>query len=389
MSINYGRLIKLFEDHGVETGTRVIQESFSGGEFKNEHLDLAQLFEAAFGRHNQLAARNGASIARMLQEAQGAVSTSAFTAISGQIVYNAFMDQYEDEEFVFKKMIPEVQTNLSGEKIAGISRIGDVALVVPEGEPFPLAGVREDYIRTPETKKRGFEIGVTREAYFFDRTGQLAQRVGEGGYWLGYNEEIRAIDCIIDENTTDHRYNWRDNVIATFGDNSGNHTWDNLAASNAFVDWTDIDVVMQVFYGLRDPNTGTPIRSAPKHIVAPLGLMQSITRTIHATEIKVTTPGYATSGNPTQTAVTNPYKGQFEYVSSMLLADRMATDTDWIVGDITRLARRMVNWKIQQRELGANSHEEFHRDIVQQFRWDERSAFVVTEPRSAVKATVG
>lgn len=388
MTVNYARMVKLFEDHGPDTGTNVVRESFANG-MQTEQHDLAALFEACFGRHNQLAARNGASIAQMLTEAQGAVSTTAFTVISGQIVYSAFMERYRDEQFVFKQLIPEVMTNLSGEKIAGISRIGDQALVVPEGEPYPQVGVREDWVRTPETKKRGFEIGVTREAYFFDRTGQLRERVGEGGYWMGVNEEKRAIDCVIDENTTDHRYNWRDNIIASYGDNSGTHTWDNLNASNGLSggDWSKIDSAIQVFNALIDPNTGEPIDIQPKHIIAALSLERTIARILSATEIRVATPGFATTGSPTQTTAPNPYLNRFTYVGSRLLAARMALATSWYIGDVGRYARRMINWRMQQKEAAPNSYEEFHRDVVQQFRWDERSAFTVVEPRAIVKNT--
>lgn len=389
MAVKYDRLVKLYEDHGAAKGDEVIKESFAQGAFKGEYFDLASLFEACFGRHAQLACRNGASIARVLLEAQGAVSSDAFSTISGQIVYSTFMEKYQNEaDFPFVTLIPEVMTNLSGEKIAGVSQIGDQALVVPEGEPYPLAGVREDWIRTPETKKRGFEIGVTREAYFFDRTGQLRDRIGDGAYWLRVNEEKRAIDCVIDENTTDHRYNWRDTVIRTYDDNTGAHTWDNLVAANALVDWTDVDTALQVANALTDPNTGEPIMMDFVHIIAPLGLERTISRIMSATEIRVSTPGYATTGNPTQTVLGNPYLNRFQFVSSRLLASRLATDTDWFLADVRKLARRMVNWKLQQKEAPPNSYEEFHRDIVQQFRWDERSAFVVVEPRAALKNTV-
>jgi hypothetical protein len=78
---------------------------------------------------------------------------------------------------------------------------------------------------------RGGIVSVTWEAVFNDRTGQLLDRCGDVGYWaIGYPEEVAAIDCLIDENVTNHRYNWRGTVIASYGDNSGSHTWDNLDA---------------------------------------------------------------------------------------------------------------------------------------------------------------
>jgi hypothetical protein len=57
------------------------------------------------------------------------------------------------------------------------------------------------------------------------------------------------------------------------------------------------------------------------------------------------------------------------------------------LGDITKYARYMVNWPLQTKQAPPNSHDEFHRDIVQQYRADERGAYAVIEPRVMAKAT--
>jgi hypothetical protein len=383
---NYDKMVKLFEQH-PDRAPVIIREAFEQKELRPRDFDFGRLFEACFGWHNFRSCRHENAMAHDIMEAQGATSTAAFQSISGQIVYNTIMEKYMSEEFTFTQLIPTVQTQLSGEKIAGISQLGDEATVVPEGDPFPLVGVREDYIETPETKKRGFIAPVTREAVFFDRTGVLLDRLGEGSYFLGLNKEKRAIDCIIDENTTDHRYRWRGVTIASYGDNTGTHTWDNLVASNAFVDWTDIDNAEQTANALVDPNTGEPIMFDYVDIVATKQLERAVARNLSATEIRVTTPGFATSANPTQTQAANPYLNRFTYRGSRLLAARLATDTDWFIGNIGKYARYMQNWPISTRQAPTNSHDEFHRDIVMQWRCDERGAFVVVEPRAVVKNT--
>ena len=384
MGVNIKNLVRLCEAEGGGA----VKEAFAAGHVKPADIDLGKLWSEIYGYGSFLECRNGAlATHKLLETGQGAVTTQAFQTISGQIVYNATMEAYTSEEFVFSKLIPGVQTNLSGELIPGVSEIGDEAMVVPETEPFPLVGVREDWIRTPETKKRGMICPITREAIFFDKTGILLERCKKVGYWLGVNVEKRAIDCVIDENTTDHRYNWRNVSIASYGDNSGTHTWDNLVASNAFVDWTDIDNVEQAFNAIVDPNTGEPILWEPRHIITTMQLQRSVARTLSATEIRVSTPGFATTGNPTQTQAANPYLNKFTHVSSRLLAARLATDTDWFVGDVSKYAKRMINWEIIAKEAPPNSHDEFHRDIVQQFRSDVRDAFAVVEPRAIVKST--
>jgi hypothetical protein len=113
-------------------------------------------------------------------------------------------------------------------------------------------------------------------------------------------------------------------VIATYNDNTGTHTWDNLTATNGLVDWTNINTAKQVFNALTDPYTGEPLDVTPKHLVAAMGLEQTALRILSATEIRVTTPGYATTGNPTQTVRDNPYRNYLQLVTSRLLGARMA-----------------------------------------------------------------
>lgn len=394
MGIRYDELLKHFRaDPGA--AARELRESFAKKEVRPKDFDMGRLFEAAFGWQEFAGCRDRKQLAtevmgRALKESTGAVTTAAFQNISGQIVYSAVLDAYEAEDFVFSKLIPEeVVTNgtLDGEKIAGITEIGDEAAVRNETDPYAIAGVGEDWIFAPAVKDRGFIVPVTWEAIFADRTGKLLERCGDVGKWMGYNREVRAIDCFVDENATAHRYNWRGTVIASYGDNSGSHTWDNLAASNAIVDWTNINTAEQVFNGLTDPYTGAPILVDPKHLVVTKQNEQTARRIISATEIRVATPGYATSGNPTLTNMANPYGNKYQLVTSRLLAQRTATDTDWWIADITKYAKYRVAEKMNVQQAPPNNPDEFHRRIVQQFRVNERGAYYVVNPRYSVKSS--
>jgi hypothetical protein len=229
-------------------------------------------------------------------------------------------------------------------------------------------------------------VGLTKEAVFFDRTGMLLQRAAEVGEHLGLNKEKRVIDCVIDENVTTHRYKWRGNTIATYGNNSGTHTWDNLEASNALVDWTDIDAAELLLANITDPNTGEPVMILPKHLVVTRQLLYTARRIVSATEITTTTPGYATSGNPNETRWSNPVSN-YQIVSNNLLAARMATDTTWFIGDIGRAFAYMENWPLTVVQAPANSEAEFTQDIVMRWKASERGAAATLEPRAMVQST--
>ncbi len=403
MPVDHKKLRRLHEaavrDRTPQRFFEDVKTALDDGDLKPSDFSFRQLFEQFVEHGRELVdswnPRHGGGTESQpfaqLQES-GAVNTAAFANITGQIVYSEVMQAYAAEDFVFTQMIPNQPTQFNGEKIPGIGQIGDKAEAVDEMAAYPYAGVNEDWIETPQTTKRGLIVPVTKEAVFFDRTGLILQRCGEVGEWLGVNKEKRAIDAAIDENTTKHRYNRKGRgQVATYGNNAGSHDWDNLEATNALVDWTDVDNIEQLLYSILDPNTGEPIvvgGSMPK-LVCTRQLSQTAMRIKSATEVVHVTPGYATSNNPIETRSPNPVANTFEVVTSRLLASRLATDTDWFYGHFEKALRYMENWPLATVQAPTNSELEFGQDIV--FRWkaSERGQYAVIDPRYVAKSTVG
>lgn len=400
MSVNTKSLRRLYEaarnDRTPQRFFDDLKENLSNGQIKPDEFSIRDLFEefvcdesgAKCGREIVDSWKPGYAAKVSLTE-NTAIDTAAFSNISGQIVYTTLLEKYSAAAAVFAPLIPTVATQFNGEKIAGIAEIGDKAEVVNEKESYPMVGTNEDWIQTPETKKRGLIVPVTREAVFFDRTGQLLQRAGDVGTWMGVNREKRAIDCIIDENTTTHRYNRKNyGTTATYGDNSGTHNWDNLEASNGLVDWTDVDNLLQLLDNMRDPNTGEPIVfSGQLALIHTRQLRATVQRVLNATQIQTVTPGYATSGNPSVAISNNPVASVATPVSSTLLADRLATDTSWFLGYPSQAFRYMENWPLQTVQAPVNSEMEFTNDIVMRWKASERGAYATVEPRCMTKAT--
>lgn len=408
MAIKYRELVECYqavcEDAGrgptpedrTRAADRMVREAFAGPERPHD-FQIGRLFEQCFGWHALRTARESPDVSiRRLMEAAGATSVNNFTNITGQVIFSAILPKYEAEEFVFTKLIPVVNTALSGEKIPGVTRIGDAAQVVEENGEFPLVGVSETYIHTPPTKKRGYRTAVTKEAIFFDRTGDLLDRFGLAAYDYGLNKEKRAIDCAIDENagavsamSGGHRYHWRDASIATYGDNTGTHTFDNLQASNALVDWSNVQSAWLLLKAMKDPDINEPMNFQPRHLVCTPQLLPTAFRVKRAMETRTHVGGYAATGNLGEFTAPNPVPNFFDFdpVSSQLLADRLGTDTSWFLGDLARLARYMQNWPLQVVQAPSLSEDEFKRDIVTQYRVSERGAFATWEPRAVVKST--
>ena len=386
---NYSQAVKLHEQLGPQRAKQELAEMFSSKAVRPQDIDLGRLFMECFGPSAYMDCRGdrtGRTAAELL-ETSGAVSTAAFLNIAGQFVYTNVLDAYVNEESVFSNLIPEAPAStLDGEKIPGITQIGDEIQERAEGMAYAIAGVGEDWIFTPPIPDRGVEVALTWEAQFNDKTGQLAERCADVGKWMKIHREKKAIDCVIDENTVSHRYNWRGTVIASYNDNTGTHTWDNLAGSNgALVDWVDIDAMEQVFNAITDPFTGEPTLWDPKHLVVTKQNEQIARRILSATEIR---SGDITTGAGTQMLTGNFYVNKYQLVTSRLLASRLATDTDYFLGDIGKYAKCMMAEKMSVVQAPPNSHEEFHRRIIQQWRVNERFAYVVVQPRAMVHATV-
>lgn len=388
--MKYDKLVEHFK-RDPDAANTWLRESLGSGDLKPSDFDLGRLFEECYGWSEFQACRDKHQLASetmtRVTEAQGAVTSSHFANITGQIVYSTVLQSYQSEDFIFTKLIPETQTPfLDGEKIAGITSIGDEVMIRGETDPYTLAGVGENWIFTPSIKDRGMIVPVTWEAIFKDRTGKLLEEAGKVGQAMGWNKEKRAIDCVIDENTTAHRYNWRGTVIESYNNNTGAHTWDNLVTPNTLLDHTSVNAAELAFNDLVDPFTGLPIVIEAKHLITVKALELTVKRIINSTQILTHVGGYATTGNPPEFVQANPYLNKYMPVSSRLLASRLAEDDDWFLGDVTAYAKYMVAEKMRVVQAPPNNHDEFHRQIVVQHRINERGEFVVVEPRAIVKS---
>lgn len=368
-------------------------EGFTGalakGEIKPSEVSVRDIFESCIpeGRSICDAWQRGDNVS--LLEAAGATSSGMFSNINGQIVYAQMMESFTSEELVFSKLIPTVSTPFNGEKIAGIAGLGDGAEVVGEGQLYPTAGVGEDWIETPQTVKRGLIVPVTKEAIYFDRTNMLLQRASEVGDYLAINREKRAIDCVIDENTTAHRHKWRGTSYATYQTST---PWINSKTSNALVDWTDINALEEFFADMVDPNTGEPIVLKAMQIIVTPQLVHTARYILNATSIALQVGGFAVTGNMPSTQSPNPigtgspYSGPYSVVTSRQLKGRLGTDTSWFMGDVAGACEYRENFPTTLVTAPPNSEDEFKRDIVTQYKASERGAFHVKQPRKLCKS---
>ncbi len=207
---------------------------------------------------------------------------------------------------------------------------------------------------------------------------------------MGVNKEIRAVDCVIDENTTTPRYNRKNRgQVATYAANSGNHDWNNLQTSNGLTNWTNVDANDQLLYSILDPNTGLPVQIVGKpKLIVPRGLLRTAEYIQRATTTATyaAPSGLATSANPIKTEYPNVITA-YDVVTSRYLLVRMATLTSWYYGMPEKAFAYMENWPMTVVEAPPNSELEFEQDIVMRWKASERGQYAVTNPRYITKAT--
>lgn len=317
------------------------------------------------------------------------VNTADFSNIMGQIVYSEVKGVFAKPDLIGMSLVTTMPSSfIDGEKIPGISEIGDDFQAIGEGENYPAAGVSEEWIETPRTEKMGLTVNVTKEAIIADRTGLLLDRVNTLASALAMNREKRILDTVL-------------GIVNSYSRNGGprqatyaaTHTqgdFNNLLASNPLVDWTSVDAALLKFDAMNDPNTREPIIVASGKIVIPNALINTARFFKHSTEIR-----QGSSAASTQQRLMTPPSGvsdfvpnlanDFSIVGNAYVSRRAGNSTSWWVGDFPRAFRYVQIWPPQSEQAPPNNELEFSADIVQRYKISERGIPAVVEPRYVVQ----
>lgn len=397
------RTVESFLSHPKETITG-LQASLKEKAVTVSEWDIGQLFSECYGHaaFEEFKGRRGEGAGEFIRENFG-VNTQAFININKQFAYTAMMDSYESDDYVFSKIIPKIPSgNVKSMQVPGIERIGvkSSGNKTKEGEKYGIAGVSENYIQTPEVEKYGQIVPITKEAIFFDRTGLVVDRCNKVGEWLGYEQEEQAVACVADLGESDvngrYKYRWGKSnagfaTIDTYGDSSGTHNWDNLAASNGLTDYSNIQTAWERLKAQVDPFTGKRIKLNARHIVAGPSLAFNLAAAL-APMLTKAVGGYPVTGNPVRSEYANPINtivGTLIPVGldSGLFEAKTTATTTWYMGDLTK-AFKYVEWfPMTVDSLGVGSTAEFESDIVLQFKGSRGGTYATFEPRAMIKCT--
>lgn len=396
-SINYKKLCENYRAQGPAAPRR-FRESLLEGKFALQDISIAALFRECFGSDAFAALSRplGNAEMRRIWEANDPVLTTDFSNISGQIIYNAIMDAYAVFPATITSLVRTVQTQFDGEKIAGINQIGDQAAIVEEAAEYSKQKVTEDWINTPSTVKRGMIVQLTREAIFFDRTGVLIQRASDVGTWMAQNKEKRIINAVIaaGDSTAASAYNWKGAPYETYGDGTigaaPDAQWTNIVAANPLQDYRSLDAALGLFEQMTDPYTGEPAVYLPNTILVTHANFSIAKAIVQGTQITVDSNEAATNQRVVHITPTSNIVGGYNIVTTPLLqaaltADGARSNLEWFMGDLARAFWYMQNWGVEVSQAPPNSNDEFHFDIMSQWKVSERGAIATVQPRAMVK----
>lgn len=375
----------------VEEITDKVLEAIKTGEIKLEDISIRDVAEATLGVEGmrQLSHANNESSFVAVKESVAPVNLSAFTNITGQMVYQGVYQSYSAPEFIGDQLVTSETSREDNTRIPGLAEINEDAIEVEEGGEYPDVKFGEDWIDVPQSKKRGLKIGITREMVFFDRTGMVLEMARTVGETLGLNKERRIIDLVIGVTNTFKRKGVTRDTYVSAAEDAADPRINEI--TKALTDWTSIDAVMQAFEAMSNDATGNakrPIMITPKVILCTAFKIATVRSILNSTEVRTSTASAAT-----QTIHANPVVGMVQPLTSPWLKRRLvaagisATDADkyWWMGDPKRAFRYRTLFPLQV--LSAQHDKDaFERDVVAQFRADERGVPYVYAPWYVVNA---
>lgn len=390
---------RMIESYRRERRGRKVAEAFDGvaelvrkGEIKPTDWSVRTLFEETvpdgekLTREMDVARRNRRG--GVVMEAGEAINTSDFSQIIGQISYGTTMQQLDLPELIGSQLCTTKPASTQGiEQIPGVTMLTDQAQDIGEGEEYPRVTVGEQWIVAPKKIKTGFMIEATEEVVSEDKTGLITQQMQRGAEVMAINEERDTLATVCGITTS---FVYKDNAPqATYADSHTGFTLDNLAASNTFVDYTDLAVVEALFDAIVDPGTGEPVSiTGPMQILHPKALRSPVFRTLNALEVRqgaidASTPMTIT-GNPLGSGYFNAYTS----LTNQYVKETTSSDSTYFVGQFAKAFERHEIWPTQVFVADqASSTARFERDIISRVKVRRKSAMVVVAPWYVVKCT--
>lgn len=372
---------------GLEEALQAGREGKPGGVRPDDFSlrDLAAAFVTLDGEpigHRMLEAW---AAGRLIES--GAVSSSAFAAITNRIVYAAVMEGYAVPDTPLSNLVRTIQARSRDTRLLNFTLplTEGRSLEYGEAQDKPLVGLMSEYVRALPPVKRGARLPITRESVVFDETAMILEAARQVGTRLRLEKEQALTkfvcglisNCVIERRRTDSS-----EAVADLFYTSGGR-WTNQHV-NPLADWTDLDDCENLLLKNTLPGTDLPPMLMDRVILLPPQLASTANRILNATEVRYSTQSAAAvtaSANPLANRGIRPLVSPFVYseLKAAGVADATAAAT-WFFGDLLQAFRYLEVWPLEvvesRDDVGLR-----RSDIVVEFHASEFGVPVAVEPR--------
>ena len=397
-----GKKLKEFgQQNGLAKTKQFFSESIAKGDVAVNRISLRGLAEGIMGDDwaEQLNRFNGPE--RTFMEATEAVDASNFAAITGQILITTVQEKYKLASFIGDQLVSTIPAgqNLSTEIIPWLSDISPSPEVVQPGMPYPQTQFSGNYVRLPAIEKVGRICAITAEMIYSDKTSQALASAESVGTYCGLVREERILNTVLGltgsyvygtaagAEATLNTYSTTAQAGMTFG-------FINRIGSYSLSNFASINTLEQLFYQMKDPNTGKPIDIFGPGMQMLVMPFQKYTASRILNPQTTTKNGpYATSGDVEQLESPNPLDNNYGLLTSaharnLLVTSGIAAATADKYVYLGNFKKAFV-WReakpMEVVQAPANNWAEFNQDIAVAIKASWWGSAGVTDPRYVVQ----
>lgn len=369
-----------------------------------EEVSLRQLAEAVHGYDfvEEFYNPNNGFDFGSRQLVESAVDPTAFLnintfnlAVAG-LVNAKIIEAFTNPAYIGIGLVHVEPTTMNGQKMIGVGRMTPptkAAMGRKPGERHAEVGMTEMYQTTPETVEDALKVSVTKEATFFDLTGDVLRRANEVGDSPAYQREKDIADMFLGVSSG---YNFNGTSYNTYQTASpfiNDH-------SNPFSDQNDIDEARQLFVGMTDPITGREIQVTGINILCMPARELKFRESLFGTNVQIGTQlnsNFPSRWTQTGNMINQVGGGTYTLTPLTAIWYNRATAADglnlsasnakeyWWVGDYPKAFYWMQNWDLQTWQASADELTMKDQGLVAVYGANHRGIGWPKEPRYVVR----
>lgn len=376
----------VLEEHYGEDGNRAkVPGTVSARDFS-----IADLSEMIHGREEHERRFNperttGLDVleAGVGQDPRSLLNSSIYDASIAGLIEAEVLSDYDGEPLIGLDMVQTRNTNKNGQYLKGLYGDGGLKadLTRRPNEPHSRGEITDRKVKTPETVEKSRAIDLTKEAIYFDETGDLLDAAASVRDTILFDKNDQILRGLLGITNT---YNYNDVAYNTFLTSGA---WINDQV-NPFTDHNDIDDAIELFTKLTHPATERPISMASEAMTVLHDPRKESQWSIHtsSTQLRQTNSGTQVITNQKVESIRN-IKARYSSarVRQLLQNEGSMSETNaiatWFCGNPMKAFAWMQNWPLQVETVRATEYDMIDRGLYASYFANQRGTLAVLDPR--------